>query len=350
MLKLGIVGCGAISKKHLTAILDNKEFYKLTAVCDLDQERATTLADQYNNTTGYDVMVFSNFHDLIETADIDVLTVSTSSSLHHQFTKLALQNNLHVILEKPMALSIGDGNEIIELSQKNDRKVSVCYISRFYPHFQRIKQIIEEGKIGRILHASMQVFWNRDDEYFLQAPWRGTWDKDGGMLMNQCTHGIDIMNWLIGSDPEIIHGVLRRYQRPIVAEDFAAGIVEYKNGSVGVIQGTVNAYPKNHDATLSIFAEKGTIVIGGNAINKVTTWNLPDEEDIPEFALESNGHSVLYRDFADAIENDHEPLINAEEGMKSIEIVLGIQKSMKEKASVHIPFSWDTESMKGLFE
>jgi predicted dehydrogenase len=214
-----------------------------------------------------------------------------------------------------------------------------------------------------MLHGTIQIRWNRNEQYYAEAPWRGTWEQDGGTLMNQCTHGIDLLQWMMGGEATRVQAQIRRFLRPIEAEDFGAAIVEFKNGAIGVIEGTAAVYPSNLNETLSIFGEKGSVVIGGLAVNKVETWRFADapargdteerilnpaEKDPP--TVYGFGHTALFRDFIEALDQNREPLVSGKKGKKALEIILAIYKSQKTGLPVELPCNFSTLDMKGVFE
>jgi predicted dehydrogenase len=208
----------------------------------------------------------------------------------------------------------------------------------------------------------IQVRWNRNEGYYRQAPWRGTWALDGGTLMNQCTHGIDLLQWMMGENATRVQAVTRRYIRPIEAEDFGAAIVEFASGAVGIIEGTADVYPTNLNETLSLFGTDGTVVIGGIATNKLETWRFadaaevgdteervlnPDAKDPP--SVYGFGHTSLFSDVLDSIETGREPLVSGEKGKKALEIILAIYKSHKTGKPVDLPCDFSTMEMEGTF-
>ena len=251
---------------------------------------------------------------------------------------------------------------MIAAAKKSGKMLAVCFQNRFNNTVRRVAEAVRGGRLGNILHGSVQVRWNRNNEYYRQAGWRGTWNLDGGALMNQCTHGIDLLQWLMGSPVRRVHGVIRRFQRPIEAEDFGGALLEFDNGAGGMIEGTVNSYPKNLSESLSLFGENGTVVIGGLAVNKIETWRLADSAnvgDTEDKVLLDNeadpptvygfGHTPLFRDFTDSLDNGAEPLVTGEGGYPALESILAIYRSMKEGRPVDLPSDFDTLSMKGIF-
>jgi predicted dehydrogenase len=257
-----------------------------------------------------------------------------------------------------MALSTSDADAMNEEAKKVGRSLAVCFQNRFNTPVQKTRIAYEAGRFGRMLHGSIQVRWNRNESYYTEAPWRGTWALDGGTLMNQCTHGIDLLQWMMGGDAVRVQAATRRYLRPIEAEDFGAAIVEFASGAVGLIEGSADIYPTNLDEKLSLFGTKGSVVIGGLAVNRIETWRFsdskekseteekvlnPDEKDPP--TVYGFGHSALYADFVDAIEKGRKPSVSGEAGRNALEIILAIYKSQKTGRAVDLPTSFATSQM-----
>ena len=360
--KIAIIGCGRISFKHIEAILNNKENLTLAAVCDIIEERAKEKALEYENKTNSSkVNIYTDYKELLFKEKPYIVTIATESGYHSKIAIDALNQGINVIVEKPMALSTKEADEMIKAAQKNNKKLAVCFQNRFNKPVQMTYNALKQNRFGKMLHGMIQIRWNRNIEYYEQAKWRGTWELDGGTLMNQCTHGIDLLQWLMGSKIKSVYGVLRKFLRPIEAEDFGSGIVEFENGSVGIIEGSADIYPRNLNETLSLFGETGSVVIGGLAVNKMETWRFKDSEiigDTEEKVLNPNekdpdtiygyGHSGLFADFVDAVDKDREPFINGEEGKKALELILALYKSMKEGKPIEMPVKFSTNEMKGI--
>jgi len=360
--KIGLIGCGRITSKHIEAALANKERLLLVACCDPILERAQRRAQEYRAgvSSGSDVTIYSDYHDMLAKEKPDICTIATESGHHPRIVIDCLEAGSHVICEKPMALSTRDADAMVDAARRNNRKLAVCFQNRFNPPVQRARAALEAGRFGKMLHGMVQVRWNRDADYYAQAPWRGTWALDGGTLMNQCTHGIDLLQWMMGDDAVRVQAATRRFLRPIEAEDFGVAIVEFASGAVGVIEGSADVFPKNLNETLSLFGEHGTVVIGGLAVNKIETWRFADATavgDTEEKVLDPTakdpptvygfGHTALYGDFLDAVEQDREPLVNGEAGKKALEIILAIYKSQKTGQPVALPVEFSTSEMKG---
>ncbi len=364
MKKTVLIGCGRISSKHIEAALANKERLRLVACCDPILNRAQRCAQEYRTglRSGGNIAVYADYRDMLAKEKPDICAIATESGYHPRIAIDCLEAGAHVICEKPMALSTRDADAMIDSARRKNRKLAVCFQNRFNAPVQRAWAAREAGRFGKMLHGMIQVRWNRDADYYAQAPWRGTWDLDGGTLMNQCTHGIDLLQWMMGEDALRVQAATRRFLRPIEAEDFGAAIVEFAGGAVGIIEGSADVFPKNLNETLSLFGEKGTIVIGGLAVNKIETWRFADATavgDTEEKVLDPSakdpptvygfGHTALYADFLDALEQDREPLVNGEAGKKALELILAIYKSQKTGQPVTLPVEFSTSEMKGAF-
>ncbi|QEN05627.1 Gfo/Idh/MocA family oxidoreductase [Thiospirochaeta perfilievii] len=361
--KVAIIGCGRISYKHIEGFISVKDRVDVVALCDPSMDKMNDRVKQYSSVvSGSDVKCFTSYKEMLSSVDLDFVTIATESGTHRDITIDCLNAGVNVIVEKPMALSTKDADDMIECAKKNGLKLAVCFQNRFNGPIVKTREAFEKGRLGKLLHSSVQVRWNRNIDYYSQADWRGTWDIDGGTLMNQCTHGIDLLQWMNNSDVVKVHGVTRRFQRPIEAEDFGCAILEFADGSVGIVEGTANVYPKNLNESLSLFGTDGTVVIGGLAVNKFETWRLADSDkvgDTEDKVIDPNakdpdsvygkGHGALFADFIDALDNNREPLTNGAESKKALEIILAIYKSQKEGKPVELPIDFATTEMKGVF-
>lgn len=321
-LKFGIIGCGRISAKHVDAIINNKDEAELVAVYDIVKELAIDRKNQYESKIkNSNVKVYANYDEFLNDKNIDVVTIASISGYHANQAIDSLNHDKHVLIEKPMALSIEDADRIIRLGKEKNKKVCVSHQNRFIPAVQRLRQAVEEGRFGKLIHGSARTLWARDDNYYRQASWRGTKELDGGTLINQCIHNIDLLQWMMGGEVERISSETDTFIRDIETEDFGAMLIRFKNKAIGVVEGSVCVYPKNLEETLSIFGEKGTVVIKNG---RIETWNFADEKDYDSAELDETnlGHTPLYKDFIDAINNNREPLVNGEEGKKAVEIIL----------------------------
>jgi predicted dehydrogenase len=364
MYTIALIGCGRISFKHIEGFADNADRLKLIAACDPIKNRAEEKEKEYKKVfPNANVAVYTDYREMLANQKPDIVTIATESGKHFEIAVDCLEAGCHVICEKPMALSTKDADEMIAVAKKNKRELAVGFQNRFNAPIQKLRTALETGRFGRILNGMVQIRWNRNEAYYAEAPWRGTWEQDGGTLMNQCTHGIDLLQWMMGEDAIRVQAQTRRFMRPIEAEDFGAAIVEFKSGAVGIIEGSANVYPTNLNETLSVFGEKGSAVVGGLAVNKLETWRFADSDsvgDTEEKMLNPNekdpptvygfGHTALFKDFVEAIEADREPLVSGKNGKKALEIILAIYKSQKTGKPVDLPCDFSTLEMKGCFD
>lgn len=348
-IRMAIIGCGRISYKHVEAIIQNKDEIELVAVCDVVEANAMAKKDEYITKIGKDVevKVYTDYKEMLEKADIDMLSIATESGYHPEISIYCMNKGKHVLVEKPMALSIQDADRMIECANKNNVKLCVSHQNRFNEPIQKLRAAVDENRFGKLVNGTARILWNRNMGYYTQAPWRGTWQLDGGTLMNQCIHNIDLLQWMMGGDIDTVYAQCGTFLRDIEAEDFGAIIIKFKNGAIGVVEGSACVYPKNLEETLSIFGEKGTVVIGGIAVNAIETWRFGDNKDTEEEILSQQkgdpdsvygfGHTPLFKDMIDAINTNRQPLINGVEGKKGMSIILAAYKSRLTGLPVKFP-------------
>ena len=352
MLKIVLIGCGRISHKHIQAMVENKNDLSLVALCDSIKERAMERAREYTESIGginvAQILIFDNYSKMLQEVDFDIAAIATESGSHAEIAKECINQGKHVIIEKPMALSISDAEAMIEAASLNQVKVGVCHQNRFNPSIQKLRQALEEGRFGKIIAGDVRVLWNRGQDYYQQAAWRGTYDQDGGCLMNQCIHGIDLLQWMLGGQICWVHGDVSNYTHPYnEAEDYGSIQIKFRDGAVGNVEGTVCVYPENLEETVTIIGEKGIAVVGGLAANEIKTWRFEDamdnEEEIKKLYnrevenVYGNGHIPLYMDMVMSIKEDREPYISGMEGKKAMEIILAAYKSNQEGRRIGFP-------------
>ncbi len=358
-MKFAIIGCGRIALKHVEGIINNNEEAELVATCDLLEELAIKKANKYKNEIESinEIKVYIDYKKMIDEIDIDVVTIATESGYHAEIAMYCMNKGKHVIVEKPMALSTTDAEKMIECARDNTVKLCISHQNRFNPSIQKLRKAVEKGRFGRLINGTARILWNRNMDYYNQAPWRGTWHLDGGTLMNQCIHNIDLLQWMLGGEIESVYSQCDTFLRDIEGEDFGTIIARFKNGAIGLVEGSACVYPKNLKETLDLFGEKGTVSIGGIAVNNIEVWRFADSTDdedtiISEIKEEVDsvygfGHTPLFKDMIDAIKNDREPLINGEEGKKSIDIILAAYKSRLTEQPVKFPIGeFSTTEMK----
>lgn len=343
-MKYALIGCGRIAVNHIKAVVENN--IDMVAACDIKLEKIDQLVEKtkYNK----DFKKYSDYKKMIdENLDLDFVSIATESGIHAEIALYCIENGINVIIEKPMAMSMEDANKIINLSKEKNVKVSVCHQNRFNIAVHKTRKAMDEGRFGRLSHGSIHVRWNRNKNYYDQAPWRGKWESDGGCLMNQCIHGIDLLRWMLGEEVEEVYGVTKQqFHDYLECEDIGMAVLKFKNGAVATVEGTVNVYPQNLEETLYLFGEDGTVKIGGKSTNNIDVWNFKDEDadDQNNIGLKEetenvygNGHTSLFKDMIEAIQDDRDPYITAVDGKNALEIVLAIYKSSFTGKSVKLP-------------
>ena len=356
-MKYALIGCGRIAVNHMKAAINNE--LEIVAVCDVLEEMEELLA-KYGLEKDESIKRYTDYKKMIEELQPELASIATESGIHAEIALYCIEKGVNLIIEKPMAMSIEDANKIIDLAEEKNVKVSACHQNRFNVAIQKLRKAVESGRFGKLSHGSIHVRWNRNAGYYEQAPWRGTWEQDGGALMNQCIHGIDLLRWMMGDEIEEIYGATRQqFHDYLEAEDVGMAVIKFKNGAIGTIEGTTNVFPKNLEETLYIFGENGTVKIGGTSTNNIDVWDfaVETEEDQENKGLEEetsnvygNGHTSLFADVMDAIENDRKPYVDAVAGRNALEVVLSIYKSQKTAAPVKFPLTdFASTDMKGEF-
>lgn len=346
-MKYALIGCGRIATNHMKAAINNN--LEISAVCDIIYDKMDELLAKHGLENEKSIRKYDDYKKMMEDVTPELVSIATESGNHAEIALYCIDNGINVIIEKPMAMSMSDADEIIRRSEEKGVKVSACHQNRFNIAIQELRKAIEAGRFGKLSHGSIHVRWNRNENYYKQAPWRGTWAQDGGALMNQCIHGIDLLRWMMGDEIDEIYGATRQqFHDYLEAEDVGMAVIKFKNGAIGTIEGTTNVYPENLEETLYIFGEKGTVKIGGTSTNNIDVWNFADEseDDSKNKGLKEqtsnvygNGHTSLFADVIDAIENDRKPYVDAVAGRNALEVVLSIYKSQKENNIVKLPLS-----------
>lgn len=344
-MKYALIGCGRISTNHIKAAMNNQ--LEIVAVCDVVKEHMGQVLLKHGLEQDNTIKRYTDYHDMLKENNIDLVSIATESGLHGQIALDCIRHGIHVIIEKPMAMSLEEADQIISLSEKKGVKVSACHQNRFNLAVQEMRKALELGRFGKLSHGSVHVRWNRGREYYEQASWRGTWAQDGGALMNQCIHGIDLLRWMMGDEVESVYGVTKQqFHDYVEAEDVGLAVVKFKNGAVATIEGTTNVFPQNLEETLYLFGEKATVKLGGKSTNNIDVWEFADETDADKKnkGLEEdtsnvygNGHTCLFADVVDAIENDRKPYVDAYAGRRALEMVLAVYKSQKTGEIVKFP-------------
>lgn len=359
-MKYALIGCGRIATNHVKAVLNNN--LEFIAACDIIENNIESLLTKHNLQKDETIARYTDYKNMLEKhPEIQLVAIATSSGNHAEIALYCIDKGIHVIIEKPMAMNMKDAEEIIRRANSKGVLVSACHQNRFNIAVQQMRKAVEAGRFGKLSHGSIHVRWNRNKDYYAQAPWRGTWAEDGGCLMNQCIHGIDLLRWMLGDEVESVYGVTRQQQHNYLeAEDVGMAVVTFKNGAIATIEGTTNVYPKNLEETLYLFGENGTVKLGGKSTNNIDVWDFADETEADEKnkGLEEetsnvygNGHTSLYADMIDAIKNERKPYVDAVAGRNALEMILAIYKSMKTGQPVYLPLEdFASVEMDGTFD
>lgn len=343
MIKFGIIGCGRIALRHATLLTGGSiPHAKLVTVCDNVRERAKQFGDQFS------VPHYFDYIEMLENEDLDVVVVLSESGNHAKHSIDAARYYKHVIVEKPMALSLDDADKMIAACDEVGRKLFVVKQNRFNLPVVKARQAIEGGRLGKLVLGTVRVRWCRTQEYYDQDAWRGTWAYDGGVLTNQASHHIDLLEWMLG-DVVSVQAMSETALVDIEAEDTAVVILRFKSGALGVIEATTATRPKDLEGSLSILGEKGTIEISGFAVNELKVWNFTESEPGDDEVLKKYscnppdvygfGHQAFYLNVIDCLENGKKQLIDGIEGRKSLELINAIYESIETRREVNLRFS-----------
>ena len=358
-MKYALIGCGRIATNHIKAVLNNH--LEFAAVCDTVPEQMEALLAKHGLEKDSSIARYTDYKKMIEEVQPTLVGIATESGVHAEIALFCIDHGVNCIIEKPIAMNMDDADEIVRRSEEKHVKVSACHQNRFNLAVQEMRKALEAGRFGKLSHGSIHVRWNRNEGYYNQASWRGKWASDGGALMNQCIHGIDLLRWMFGDEVEEVYGVTRQqFHHYLEAEDIGMAVVKFKNGAIGTIEGTTNVYPKNLEETLYMFGEKGTVKLGGTSTNNIDVWEFADEQEADKANqnlqeatsnVYGNGHTSLYADMIDAIEHDRKPYVDAVAGRNALEMVLAIYKSQKEGVPVKLPLKgFKSTDMAGEFD
>jgi UDP-N-acetyl-2-amino-2-deoxyglucuronate dehydrogenase len=338
-IRWGLVGCGRISQNHLDALTEYSTHVDLIAVCDIQRDRAMSTAHKYA------CMAFTDLEEMLSKSNLDALSICTPSGLHPSHGILASKNKTHVITEKPMATKVNEAINLINECKKNRVNLYVVKQNRLNPTIQNVYKAIKAGRFGDIHYIQVNVFWTRPQEYYDQSPWRGTRDLDGGALMNQASHYVDLITWLIGQ-PKYISALLSTQKRRIEMEDSAAIALKWPNGALGSINVTMLTYPKNLEGSITILGEKGTVKIGGIALNKVEAWEFAEldaQDTDPSYATDSVygfGHSIFYKNVINHLKGKTSVVFDGDEGLESLKL---LERIYKDSSDLRKPKELDNE-------
>ena len=342
MLKFALVGCGRIAKRHSELLgLEQINNANLSAVCDIDEEKAKKIANQFN------IPYYTDMDVMMQNEDIDVVSVLTESGYHAKHVINLAKYGKHIVVEKPMALTLDDADAMIRACDENACKLFVVKQNRFNVPVVKLKKAMEQKRFGKLVLGTIRVRWSRNQNYYDQAWWRGRWDMDGGVLTNQASHHVDLLEYMMG-DVESVFAKSTTALVDIEAEDTAIVTIKFKNGALGIIEATTAVRPKDLEGSISVLGETGTVEIGGFAVNKMLHWNFThqqegDDEVMEKFSVNPPnvygfGHQAYYEHVVDSILNDKKHLVDGFEGRKSLELISAIYESIETGKEVFLRF------------
>jgi UDP-N-acetyl-2-amino-2-deoxyglucuronate dehydrogenase len=336
--RVALVGCGRISKNHFDAIA-RVNGLDLVGVADSVPERAEAAGAAYN------VPAFTSLEAMLAGVECDIVTIATPSGLHPAQGIVAARAGKHVVTEKPMAISLAGADELIAECDAAGVRLFVVKQNRLNPAIQLVKRAVQKGRFGRIHSLNCTVRWSRPQEYYDQAPWRGTWAMDGGAFMNQASHYVDLIQWL-GGPVSRVTAITATQERKIEAEDSGAAVLQFANGAIGVLDITMLTFPRNLEGSLTILGDRGSVKIGGTAVNKVDTWifaEYDDDDKLIETASTNPptvygfGHEGYYRNVLAVLRGEARPDTDGVEGRKSLAIILAAYESSRTGRAVEVP-------------
>lgn len=339
MIKIGLVGCGRISVNHFNAIKELQGRAKLISVCDIVEERARRIAE------ANDCSYYTSLDKMLASEQIDLLSICTPSGMHPQHGIKAAKAGVSVLTEKPIGVNIKEVDSLIRACDEAGVHLFVVKQNRLNLTMQALKRAIDKGRFGKIFMVQSNVFWQRPQDYYDSSRWRGTWEFDGGAFMNQASHYVDMLYWLIG-EVDFVMASTATMARQIETEDTGAAIFKFRNGAIGTMSVTMLTYPKNFEGSITVIGEKGTVRIGGIAINKIEKWEFSDYDDDDKSILEASynppnvygyGHTGYYHNVLEVLDGKAEPDTDGRSGRKSLELIQAIYLSSRDGRKISLP-------------
>ncbi len=342
-LNFALVGCGRIAKRH-SELLGNHQIEgaRLAAVCDIKPERAKAIGERFG------VPYYTDMHEMMRSEPVDVAVVLSESGLHGEHVVALAAHKKHIMVEKPMALTLRDADRMIAACDLAGIKLFVVQQNRFNVPVVKLREALEAGRFGKLVLGTVRVRWCRPQAYYDQDGWRGTWAMDGGVLTNQASHHVDLLEWMMG-EVDSVYALSATALVDIEAEDTAVVSLRFRNGALGIIEATTATRPKDLEGSISILGEHGTVEIGGFAVNEMRTWNFtdpqPDDANVlVEFSVNPPnvygfGHQAYYEHVVDSILNHRQQLIDGLQGRKSLELITAIYESIETGQPVQLRFN-----------
>jgi len=329
-LRFGLIGCGRIAPRHAQSISE-LEPSRLVAVADVISSRAERYAKEHN------AQAYTDYRQMLERRDLDVVTICTPSGLHAPMAIDAMQAGKHVIVEKPMALKLEDADRMIATAKQTGVKLCVVLQNRYNPPMRDLRRVVDESKLGKLLLGNATVRWYRPQEYY-EDGWHGTWAMDGGALMNQSIHHIDALQWLMG-DVATVFAHTTTLAHKMQAEDIGVAVLQFKNGALGTIEGSTVTFPENLEGSVALFGERGSVKVGGTALNRKVLWKIEGElehenvllrrDEVDPPSVYGLSHKTVIADMIEAIQQDRQPRTDGVVARKSVALVLAMYESAR---------------------
>lgn len=341
-IRIAIVGCGRISKNHFGSLEKYPDDLELAAVCDVDRK----VLDAH--TSKYGVKGYTSLEEMLKSEKLDLVVLCTPSGLHSAQAEIAARAGVHVMTEKPMATRWGDGVKMVKACDEARVRLFVVKQNRRNATLQLLKDAVEKKRFGKIYMVNVNVFWTRPQDYYDTAKWRGTWEFDGGAFMNQASHYVDLLDWLIGP-VESVQAYTATLARNIEVEDSGVMSIRWRSGALGSMNVTMLTYPKNLEGSITIIGEKGTVRVGGVAVNEIQHWEFadsqPEDEKIKTANYETTsvygfGHPLYYKNVLDVLRGQAEPETDGREGLKSLELLIATYLSARDGKKVSLPLEY----------
>ncbi len=341
-IRVAVVGCGRIAKNHFASIVKHSDHIELVAVCDIDPV-VLTATTQENGVKGY-----QHLEEMLQNEQLDLVVLCTPSGIHAAQAQLIAKFKVNVMTEKPMATRWHDGVNMVKACDEAGVRLFVVKQNRRNATLQLLKSAVEKERFGRIYMVNINVFWTRPQEYYDSAKWRGTWEFDGGAFMNQASHYVDLVDWLIGP-VESLQAYTGTLARNIEVEDTGVVSIKWRSGALGSMNVTMLTYPKNLEGSITIIGEKGTVRVGGLAVNEIQHWDFAEADSDDELVKSASyqttsvygfGHPLYYKNVIDVLRGEAEPETDGREGLRSLETLIAIYLSARDGKRVSLPLDY----------
>lgn len=339
IIKFALVGCGRIAQNHFASIEKHQERCQLVDVCDSNAE-ALAQAVEKTGAAGH-----NSLQAMLAVSEADAIIITTPSGVHAGQAIAAAKAGFHVVTEKPMATQWQDGLDMVKACDEAGKQLFVVKQNRRNATLQLLKRAVDEGRFGQIYNVAVNVFWTRPQDYYDAAKWRGTWEFDGGAFMNQASHYIDLLDWVIGP-VESVMGYTATQARKIQAEDSGVMALRWRNGAMGTLNVSMLTYPKNLEGSITILGEKGTVRVGGVAVNEIQEWTFAEKADYDEDVMNASyattsvyglGHPLYYDNVINTLRNEATAETDGRQGLRSLELLVAMYRSAKDGVKVNLP-------------